>query len=424
MSLFFGFQKPCTQCLHSVSANTQLRRQFLKVRSAASPGLARYASSKSPIGPGQIPASKKIKPARKVEPYTRKRQVDPSKRALIFLNSLNKDKQKEIPVQPRITSGTDASPSTTTLTEVESSDSGAPEADKQETNKPVEAVKTANTVETAEATEIDEKEVAIRRRIVEQRAKLMWPGIWTLLAVGGTFGTLASMDAKRDRSIDITQLSERVQIPQSWFLTPTVVQEGIKAGWNELDKLTIGIVVVSIGIHFLRKLPLPIWARLIHVTGEQKYTAFTYPFVHSHWAHLGHNLFGLCWFLPGVVHYLDDNVLHTAALFASVPLVTSYLQHFIFRWGSIKGIPLNMGASGAVAAIFGAFCMAYPNEKVWTPNFLVFRLDAKYCGVLFALWQLAVAVKMPKGGSNRPAVIVSCQRTSHRLDANLRRSIL
>jgi membrane associated rhomboid family serine protease len=343
---------------------------------------------------------------------------------LIFLNSLNKDKQKEIPVQPRITSGTDASPSTTTLTEVESSDSGAPEADKQETNKPVEAVKTANTVETAEATEIDEKEVAIRRRIVEQRAKLMWPGIWTLLAVGGTFGTLASMDAKRDRSIDITQLSERVQIPQSWFLTPTVVQEGIKAGWNELDKLTIGIVVVSIGIHFLRKLPLPIWARLIHVTGEQKYTAFTYPFVHSHWAHLGHNLFGLCWFLPGVVHYLDDNVLHTAALFASVPLVTSYLQHFIFRWGSIKGIPLNMGASGAVAAIFGAFCMAYPNEKVWTPNFLVFRLDAKYCGVLFALWQLAVAVKMPKGGSNRPAVIVSCQRTSHRLDANLRRSIL
>jgi membrane associated rhomboid family serine protease len=389
MSLFIGFQKPCIQCSRSV--NNEFRRQFAQVRCTINPGSARHASKSSrPSKPPQSPSPKKVPAPRKGETYARKRQIDPSKRASIFLNQLSKEVPKTYPVQPDIISGEDTVPSPKIVIDVKSS-----------SDSPAE--------ETVEV-EIDEKEEAMQRQIVENRRKLLWPGIWTFLAVTGTCGTFAFLDGRfgNDISSGTTQLPERAHIPQTWWLTPTVVTEGLKAGWNELDKLTIGVTVVVIGIHFLKKSPLPIWERLIHITGEKRYTAFTYPYVHNNWGHTIQNMFGLCWFLPGVMYYLGDNKVQAAAVFTSIPLVTSYLQHFAFRWGTVKGIPLNMGASGAVAAMMGAFCMAYPNEKVWIPNFIVLRVDAMYCGVLFAASQLYMAAKMPAGGGNRPAAIVSC----------------
>jgi membrane associated rhomboid family serine protease len=255
--------------------------------------------------------------------------------------------------------------------------------------------------------EIEEKELYIQQVIVKNRSKLLWPGIWTIFAVAGTYGALAYLDAKFSTPLSIeTTVLERATIPQSWYLTPSVMKEGVIAGWNELDKLTIGIVAASIGIHFLKKSPLPIWERFIHITGEKKYTAFLYPYVHSGRLHLSMNMWGLCWFLPGVVHHFQGDLFHAAAFFTTVPLITSYLQHFVFRFTSVPGIPLNVGSSGAIAALIGAFCMLYPDEKVWTPNFLVFRLDAKYVASLFAAWQIASMVNLPKGG-NRPASLVS-----------------
>jgi membrane associated rhomboid family serine protease len=259
----------------------------------------------------------------------------------------------------------------------------------------------------ASTVEIDENEEEIQKRIVQNRTKLLWPGIWTFFAVTGTYGVFAYMDARyADAGPDARQLPERAQLPQTWFLTPEVIKQGVKAGWNELDKLTIGVVVASVAIHLMKKSPLPFWEKLIHITGETKYTAFTYPFVHSNWAHLSQNMFVLCWFMPGVVRYLDGDFFHAAALFVSVPLLTSYLQHFAFRWGSVTGLPMNMGSSGAIAAMCGAFCVAYPSEKVWTPSGFVVRLDSVYWGGLFVFWQLASMVKTPKGG-NRTAHVVS-----------------
>jgi membrane associated rhomboid family serine protease len=272
--------------------------------------------------------------------------------------------------------------------------------------------------------EISQEEAAIQLGIVKKRVKILWPGVWTVFALAGTWGTLAYLDARSSnasQAID-SQLAERAKIPQSWFLTPSVVMQGIKAGWNEFDKLTIGIVVATVGIHFLKRSPLPIWEHLIHITGEKRYTAFTYPFVHSDWAHLGQNMLGVVWFLPAVVHYLDGDKFHAATLLVSVPLITSYLEHFAFRWGAVTGLPLNMGSSGAMAAIIGAFCVAYPDEKVWVPNFLIFRLDAKYCAALFAAFQIAHMVKAPKG-PNRPAFIVSIARSQSRAVLKLCRFI-
>jgi membrane associated rhomboid family serine protease len=255
--------------------------------------------------------------------------------------------------------------------------------------------------------EIDAFEEAVQRRIVANRRKLFWPGVWTCFALAGTYGTFAYLDVKFSGGAASyeTRPLERIQIPQSWFLTPTVIKEGVIAAWKELDKLTIGIIITTIAVHLMKKSPLPFWERLIHITGEKKYTAFTYPLVHADWGHLASNMLVIIWFLPGVVNYLGDDYFQAAALLLSVPLITSYMQHFFFRFGPLTDIPLNLGSSGVLAAVIGAFCVVYPTEKVWFPGGLVLRLDAKYWSMAWILLQLAFMVKTPTGG-NRPAYFV------------------
>ncbi|KAJ4350803.1 hypothetical protein N0V95_004416 [Ascochyta clinopodiicola] len=253
---------------------------------------------------------------------------------------------------------------------------------------------------------IDEKEAAIQRRIVLMRRKLLVPGIWTLLALSFTYLALAFLDVKTGiPSSDGSQLPERAQPPQTWYLTPTVVLEGVKAGWDELDNLTIGIVVATFAIHLLKRSPLPIWEKLIHITGEKKWTAFTYPLVNASWAHAATNMAALVWFLPGVVRYFDGDLFHTAAFLVSVPLITSYIAHFAYRINLANGLIMNLGASGAIAAALGIYCVVYANEKMWLPQGLILRLDTMYWGMLFAASQAYKTLQTPKGG-NRPAYLV------------------
>jgi membrane associated rhomboid family serine protease len=254
---------------------------------------------------------------------------------------------------------------------------------------------------------IDAKEEAIQRNIAIRRTKVLWPGIWTIFALLGTYGTLAYLDVKAGvPSSDGSQLSERTQLPQTWYLTPSIVLEAFKGAWNDLDKLTVGIFVASFAIHLLRRSPLPIWEKFIHVTGEKKYTAFTYPFVNANWTHLWLNMAALIWVMPSVVRYFDGDLYHTSALLISVPLITSYLSHFAYRFNLASGLMLNLGASGAIAAAFGVYFVGYADEKMWAPPGILLRLDAKYWGIFFAATQLRGAFKGASGG-NRPAYMVS-----------------
>ena len=360
-----------------------------------------FARSKSGTArqPSSKPAKPVLKPASPDNQTLRRRtspKVDSARKASLLLNTLKNSNRAPV-AKPVIKSGEGAAPTTQPIAANPSSPRRFMKGiQRSEAKGPEEGVTLT----------IDAKEEAIQRRIVFMRRKLLWPGIWTLLALAGTYGTLAYLDVKAGiPSSDGSHLPERAQPPQTWYLTPTVILEGVKAGWNELDNLTIGIVVATFAIHLLKRSPLPIWEKLIHITGEKKWTAFTYPLVNSSWAHAATNMAALVWFLPGVVRYFDGDFFHTVAFLTSVPLITSYLTHFAYRLNLASGLVLNLGASGSIAAVLGVYCVVYANEKLWLPQGLVVRVDAMYWGLLFAASQAWQTFRTPRGG-NRPAHLV------------------
>lgn len=216
------------------------------------------------------------------------------------------------------------------------------------------------------------------------RQRLLWPGIWTILAVAGTYGVFAYMDANYgDATSRVTLQPDRLETSDSWLFTPTVIRDGIKAGWQDLGKLTVGIIGLSAAIHVLRRSDLFSLVKLVHIAGQHRYTAFTHPFIYKNWVHLGRTSLILCWVLPGVVRHFDGDLWHTAAFLVSVPLIMVYLQHFVFRFTTLNGIPTHLGAAPLCLAIFGAYCVAYADEKMWTPAGIVLRLESEYWGLLY-----------------------------------------
>lgn len=392
----------------------------------------RCFASRSSQPPSSPQAQSTKKPARRREevPNLIKSELDASRKASLLLSKLSKAGKQSAEARAEKKNAEQEAEKNSTEPKAEeySTESKAGEVVKNVEIFPGYVAKpsrNANDEDTPETIEIDEQEIVIQKRIVANRTKLLRPGIWTVFAVFGTYGAFAYLDAKFGGGSppDGTEFPEHTELPQTWYLTPRIIKEGVEAGWKELDKLTIGIVVVTAGVQLMRKSPLPFWEKLIHITGEKRYTAFTYPFVHANWAHLTQNMFMLCWFMPGVVRYLDGDLYHTAALFTTVPLLTSYLQHFAFRWNIAgAGLPMNMGSSGAIAAMFGAYCMAFPHEKLWLPNLVFLRFDAMYWGVGFAIWQIA-SRKLPNGGGSRPAFLVSSSRCVLKV-ANQRRFML
>ena len=245
-----------------------------------------------------------------------------------------------------------------------------------------------------------------QKRLTKKRKQILWPIIWTLSAVAGTYGALAYLDVKAGiPSSDGSHLLERAQLPQTWYLTPAVVRQGLEAAWREIDSLTIGVVIASIVTHVLTRSNPTILRNLVHVTTVAKWTAFTYPLTYTNWTHLAMSMTALVWFLPSVVHYFDGDLFHVSAFLVSVPLITSCLTHIAYRLNLIQATNLHAGASGAVIAAFGIYCIVYGQEKVWVPVGLVFRLDAREWGLLFVL-HLVYNMTQASKSAKRPASMV------------------
>jgi membrane associated rhomboid family serine protease len=234
------------------------------------------------------------------------------------------------------------------------------------------------------------REHGIHRRIQKKRKNLLWPGLFTVVSIAGIYYGFAYLDERFD--LQDNDLAPAARRSQSWYLTPTVVSEGFVNYWKELDKMTIGVMALYFGLHLVKRMPNKFWEKLPHIAGERTWTLATYSLVHSSNQGVFSAIFYLAWFMPAVVRYFDGDYLHLSAFYFSVPILLGVLTHLRFKGkNAIRGIPVEMGSSGALSALVGAYTMINPWEKVWFVVTGPFRVDAIYIAggmVLNEIWRM------------------------------------
>lgn len=111
-------------------------------------------------------------------------------------------------------------------------------------------------------------------------------------------------------------------------------------------------------------------------------TIFTSMFMHAGLAHVGGNMIYLWIFGDNV----EDRVGHFQYLiFYLVGGVLASLTHLITNWGS--DIP-TVGASGAIAAVLGAYLVYFPYSRIatWVPLGYFYRLTLLPAAVVLGFW--------------------------------------
>lgn len=220
------------------------------------------------------------------------------------------------------------------------------------------------------------QEQDVQKNIKRRRKNLVWPGLFTVVTISGVYCGFAYLDERfdlQDWNLPAAEWSK------SWYFTPTIIWEGIKNGWKELDKMTTGVIALYVGIYLTKRMPIKFYEKLAHIAGDRTWTLATYSFLQPTVGGLVTSIAFLVWFMPGVVRYFDGDYLHASAFYVSVPILLGFLTHFQFLGkNGTRGIPLEVGSSGALSALIGAFAMANPWEKVWVIVTGPFRIDAIY----------------------------------------------
>jgi rhomboid family protein len=131
-------------------------------------------------------------------------------------------------------------------------------------------------------------------------------------------------------------------------------------------------------------------------------TALTSMFMHGSWLHLAGNMLFLWIFGNNVEDALGRVRFLVFYLLGGIAATT--LQTFVtFHWGSPGDTTVpNLGASGAISAVLGAYLVMLPAASVLTIFFFVLvEVPAiLFLGVwfLFQLWQGGYAVTHPESG--------------------------
>jgi membrane associated rhomboid family serine protease len=111
-------------------------------------------------------------------------------------------------------------------------------------------------------------------------------------------------------------------------------------------------------------------------------TIFTSMFMHAGIVHLGGNMIYLWIFGDNV----EDRVGHFQYfIFYLVGGVIASLTHLLTNWGS--DIP-TVGASGAIAAVLGAYLVYFPYSQIatWIPLGYFYRLTLLPAAVVLGFW--------------------------------------
>jgi membrane associated rhomboid family serine protease len=118
------------------------------------------------------------------------------------------------------------------------------------------------------------------------------------------------------------------------------------------------------------------------VTLAEIMTIFTSMFMHAGLAHIGGNMIYLWIFGDNV----EDRLGHGQYLiFYLVGGVFASLAHLITNWGS--ELP-TVGASGAIAAVLGAYLVLFPASRIatWVPIGRFYRLTVVPAAIVLGFW--------------------------------------
>jgi rhomboid family protein len=117
-------------------------------------------------------------------------------------------------------------------------------------------------------------------------------------------------------------------------------------------------------------------------------TAITAMFLHAGWAHLLGNMLFL-WIFGNNVEDRLGRVRFLLLYFAGGLAATAAQTIITLHWGSAADAQIpNVGASGAIAAVLGAYIVLYPGAIVWTwiaPIFVLPIPAMVYLGIWFVL---------------------------------------
>lgn len=118
------------------------------------------------------------------------------------------------------------------------------------------------------------------------------------------------------------------------------------------------------------------------VTLAEIMTIFSSMFMHAGLAHIGGNMLYLWIFGDNV----EDRIGHVQYLiFYLVGGVAASLTHLITNWGS--ELP-TVGASGAIAAVLGAYLVLFPGSGIatWVPIGHFYRLTIVPAAIVLGFW--------------------------------------
>ena len=149
--------------------------------------------------------------------------------------------------------------------------------------------------------------------------------------------------------------------------------------------VTVGIIAVNVLVFFyqLSLPPVALEQFVAHYAVVPAWfwwpSIFTSQFLHSGWMHILWNMIYLWIFGDNV----EDRLGHGRFLifYLGAGAVAAVLQ---ILFNPFSGVPM-LGASGAIAAVMGAYFVLYPQSRVLTAIFLVFFFDLVEVPALFFL---------------------------------------
>ncbi|KAF2179996.1 hypothetical protein K469DRAFT_640198, partial [Zopfia rhizophila CBS 207.26] len=240
------------------------------------------------------------------------------------------------------------------------------------------------------------------------------PIIWALGFSSGIYVCFAYLDDGKNFKPSEPKYQHRPRpdpASQPTGLDIAQIQRVLTAHWNHLDpisKLSTGIIATNVLVQSTSFLPYELLDNLMHVPARNvNFTLLTSAFTHSGLLHLGVNMYFCSMFFPPVGYspLFEGNTYHMLSFYLSAAVLSSYAQHLSTIFSSYAGVVPSVfirstGASGALFAVFGAYCMQYPTHPVGI-MFLPFSFDAQTflpCVMLFDLYGMVFGFKTIRFG--------------------------